>query len=908
MSAKIRNTLVKVMMIESKQVITNQKDEVMRKEEKAKMLARIGENTQKYPKIGVCIIHTPLTWVNVEKATKQIKEDKLGDMVRIWIGGVNREAKTTVQEQVQNIKNWVTLCKQNGLFYAACSYDSADSTGNIESEYFAGYSLAEISTCFLRFRKTFDGEVANMQEAKEGYMRVCKRLLAPDKKSMSPVWDIEEGPIGHNETLGVGTDICSSEHSCVIGVSMSSARGASKAYEKQLWTAFLNVECYASSGGWGPPQDDSYTPAHQRRLMLDYNMSYIYGANLIVLQDCLFDISIWSHYNKNKPTYDMDNSQCRGFREKAKEFYRYVQTHPRSEHSPAVDIGLAWGNLEGIPGNPMHVSSSTKIWWQSRENWKATIEQGWSNLTNADLFSLSHPLHHSAFRYTGAPCGQVDITPIRAPIDVLQKYKTLMFLGWNTMTPEIYGKLKEYVKNGGTLFMSLPQLSQQIERKPELELINNGDFRDLFGVTVKGKLERKADEKAANVVRFDRESSLEQCKFLVGTTFELGNITIPTDFVHGPLVSVILPHAPLAKLAYPENKKEIGLKPRTFSEDFLNLHPELKKAGAALVYYAGNINCAAAMKLNLLLGYDGPVKVWIDGKEAYYDPKGTNPAEPDTAKIPFNATKGTHEILVALDSNGGRAWGIFMRFERHDLLPLKIGEIEEISSIQQKLFSDPGSDLEWADVKLEGVKVLASVNDGKIPVLIENKFGKGTAFLMTSYSFSPAPVEFVKPLVVGTVKAGEIELLGELDEKKDINYAVYPGKTAEEETKILLVNIDWTTANNVKNVKMRIKDMVMPVEVKEGTIKTINVLGDMALTVCDDLNHCLSLEKRDGNKYTGKLSGQGVCVIKGVVRGGKAPQKVTLDGKDIYFQYDPATHMFTAECNLFGEHVLEIQN
>jgi len=180
------------------------------------------------------------------------------------------------------------------------------------------------------------------------------------------------------------------------------------------------------------------------------------------------------------------------------------------------------------------------------------------------------------------------------------------------------------------------------------------------------------------------------------------------------------------------------------------------------------------------------------------------------------------------------------------------------------------------------------------------------AFLLATYSFTPAPAEVVKPFAVGTVKAGEIELLGELDEKKDINYAVYPGKDANEETKILLVNIDWTTANNVKNVKMRIKDMVLPVEVKEGAIKTINVLGGLALTVCDDLNHCMSLEKRAGDKYIGKLSGQGACVIKGVVRGDKAPQKVTLDGKDILFKYDPATHLLTAECNLFGEHVLEI--
>jgi len=151
--------------------------------------------------------------------------------------------------------------------------------------------------------------------------------------------------------------------------------------------------------------------------------------------------------------------------------------------------------------------------------------------------------------------------------------------------------------------------------------------------------------------------------------------TISTDYVHVPLVSRILPHSPLAKLAYPKNKKALGLKPRTYIGNFLDLHDELEKAGSALVYYAGKIHCGAAMKLNLLLGYDGPVKVWIDGKAVYYDPAGANPAYPDAAKIPFKAAKGTHEILAALDSNNGRAWGIFMRFKRIDLSPRMIADI-----------------------------------------------------------------------------------------------------------------------------------------------------------------------------------------------------------------------------------------
>ena len=143
--------------------------------------------------------------------------------------------------------------------------------------------------------------------------------------------------------------------------------------------------------------------------------------------------------------------------------------------------------------------------------------------------------------------------------------------------------------------------------------------------------------------------------------------TIPvTRFVRKAAVSGILPQTDLAKLSYPKTAR-LGLQPRAFPEVFLNRHEELQAAGPALVYYRCRITCATRMKLRVLLGYDGPTKLWIDGQELFYDPKGTNPANRDEAKIPFLAAKGTHEILIALDTNGGKAWGIFLRFDRLDV-------------------------------------------------------------------------------------------------------------------------------------------------------------------------------------------------------------------------------------------------
>jgi hypothetical protein len=73
------------------------------------------------------------------------------------------------------------------------------------------------------------------------------------------------------------------------------------------------------------------------------------------------------------------------------------------------------------------------------------------------------------------------------------------------------------------------------------------------------------------------------------------------------------------------------------------------------------------MKLAICLGYDGPVKAWIDGKEVFHDPEGTNPAWEDRGKAEIPAAPGSHEVLVALGSNKNNAWGIYLRFERLDV-------------------------------------------------------------------------------------------------------------------------------------------------------------------------------------------------------------------------------------------------
>ena len=143
------------------------------------------------------------------------------------------------------------------------------------------------------------------------------------------------------------------------------------------------------------------------------------------------------------------------------------------------------------------------------------------------------------------------------------------------------------------------------------------------------------------------------------------------DFVVNWLVSRAMPSADrLHDLSYPKNKNSLQFKPRLFPDDsFCDLHPDLFACAPddVLVYFSNRFNCTESMNLELRLGYDGPIKAWLDGRQILHDPNGTNPGLPDKAVIPWKAAKGKHELIIAIGSNNGKAWGIFARFRRKDV-------------------------------------------------------------------------------------------------------------------------------------------------------------------------------------------------------------------------------------------------
>lgn len=108
--------------------------------------------------------------------------------------------------------------------------------------------------------------------------------------------------------------------------------------------------------------------------------------------------------------------------------------------------------------------------------------------------------------------------------------------------------------------------------------------------------------------------------------------------------------------------------PTESASGFCNLHERLVTVGQAdaVVWIGCRVRCAEPMRAAVLLGYDGPVKLFVDGTAVFHDAAGTNPARPDAAAPQVTLGAGEHDLAVALGANQGRAWGVFLRLRRTD--------------------------------------------------------------------------------------------------------------------------------------------------------------------------------------------------------------------------------------------------
>ena len=104
---------------------------------------------------------------------------------------------------------------------------------------------------------------------------------------------------------------------------------------------------------------------------------------------------------------------------------------------------------------------------------------------------------------------------------------------------------------------------------------------------------------------------------------------------------------------------------RSFDGKFINLHTEWQGKTGHMAF-TGFIDVDEDMRVEVRLGYDGPVRLWLGRKELHRDLRGSNPALHDTQRLVHQLPAGRHRLVIAMALNGGRAWGFFLRFARLD--------------------------------------------------------------------------------------------------------------------------------------------------------------------------------------------------------------------------------------------------
>ena len=269
---------------------------------------------------------------------------------------------------------------------------------------------------------------------------------------------------------------------------LAATRGAARAYGKDLWGVHTAMGYYRAPS-------DAWTP---ERLRIAYNLFFAGGAS--IFSECNMPLRNWGSCSaffsiRGSPPIRRGELECREFddpicvraREVVSEHYRFTQFHQRPAPWPRVRMGYLTGYLD---------TGMERLWFVDRPGFLAPeAARTWRHFDRAfDSESWYVPPRKyywqadpaKPLRHGTPPCGQVDIVPIEAPAEALNNYGCLVLLGWNTMTEANYGKLRAYVENGGTLFLSVPHLSTRTRTDRAQEFIRGGDVRDLCGVRILG--------------------------------------------------------------------------------------------------------------------------------------------------------------------------------------------------------------------------------------------------------------------------------------------------------------------------------------------------------------------------------------------------------------------------------------
>jgi hypothetical protein len=248
----------------------------------------------------------------------------------------------------------------------------------------------------------------------------------------------------------------------------SAVKGATEAFGKDKFGVDMAMVWYG-----GNQHDELWFQRWKNSLL----HAFIRGADPIYAEHGLMD------YKALGKNFASDHPKVKKFRDAVGALAALAKKHPRPAGFPQAKIAVIHGHLDSFAA-----LGQTHVWGQRHndEMKNGSAEDSW------ELFNTFYQRLPWEFRYKygkrdfsgNPPFGQLDVIPAESPLALMQRYDCLIFLGWNSMTEELYQKLTEFVTSGGHLLATVAHLNCATSRKQPFSTIKASAIRKLFGVTL----------------------------------------------------------------------------------------------------------------------------------------------------------------------------------------------------------------------------------------------------------------------------------------------------------------------------------------------------------------------------------------------------------------------------------------
>ena len=270
---------------------------------------------------------------------------------------------------------------------------------------------------------------------------------------------------------------------------MAFGRGSHRAYKKEALGAWLAHEFY---GGY-----HQFDPLKAKRFTAEYYSLYLAGYDYVCLESGFRELH--AYVDKMIPEGEPLTAS---YLKEATDFANFCKSDVRpGKKGPITKVAFVQGNLDGFG------------WGNSSSLWGQYYDKKWGFAAPEFSYRILDEVYHSCewndgknfgdCDFSSAPgYGQYDVIPATTPLDVLKNYEWVIFCGWNTMTPEILETYKQYVKEGGKLFVTAAHLRDSVDRAEKGNFVDG--LEEFLGVKLSNTVYNSNDG-----YKFVKESTID---------------------------------------------------------------------------------------------------------------------------------------------------------------------------------------------------------------------------------------------------------------------------------------------------------------------------------------------------------------------------------------------------------------